>query len=117
MSAVANRIGPVAVSDTVLLAGGAAAVVLVIGGAWYALRKLGQAKDKVVDTATAAADYVRNDAVDITSNKNIPATVVNAVGGALGLFGTNDYTGQDNTLGSGIEELHRRGQAIFGDWW
>lgn len=101
------QIGPVQVEDKTVLIVGGVAVVLIIGGAWYAARK-------VKETAEDVGEYIANDAVNVYSSKNIAAGTINAVGAATGLFGTNDYTGKANTLGSGIEELSRPFRAWAG---
>lgn len=115
MATASNKIGPagIEVSNTVLLAGGAVALLLVVGVAWYAKNKISDAADAAADAAKSAASYVRNDAVDITSKKNLATTAVNTLGGALGIFGTNDFTGKDNTLGEGLEEGARKVRGLF----
>lgn len=112
MATATNKFGPggAEVSNTVLLVGGAVVIVLVFGALWYAKRKVSQA-------VTATADYLKNDAVNVTSQNNIAAGTVNAVGQATGVFGTNDYTGKPNTFGSALEEADRYGREVFGGWW
>lgn len=99
-----NNLGPVQVSDKVLLIGGATVVVLVVGGLWYAKYKIGQAADAAGDAVTDAADYLAKDGVNITSGKNIPNKIVNGGLQAFGVTGTNDMTGKPNTIGSAAWE-------------
>lgn len=104
---MANAIGPVQVSDRTLLIGGGVVLVLAIGGLWYV-------KNKVSAAAGAAADYLANDAVNVTSADNLPNTVVNKLVQATGITGTNDFTGKPNSIGGAVEEFTRPAREWFG---
>lgn len=102
---MATQIGPVAVSDKVMLYGGAAVIVLIVAGAWYAKRKVGEAVDATKEAVNATAAYIAKDAVNVTSQKNVANLVVNKTLQATGILGTNDITGKPNTIGSAVYEL------------
>ena len=105
-----NKVGPggVELSDTVLLGGGIAVLLVAVGAAWWIKNRVADAGAAAADAAKATAEYVAHDAVNVTSGKNVATTAVNVAGQALGIFGTNDFTGQPNTLGSGLEEAGRK---------
>lgn len=102
---MATKIGPVEVSDKVALYGGAAVVVLLIAGVWYAKRKVGEAVDATTEAVNTVATYVAKDAVNVTSSKNVANVAVNKTLQATGVLGINDVTGKPNTIGSAIYEI------------
>lgn len=111
-----NKFGPggAQLSDKTLLIGGAVVVVLALAALWYVKRQVDKAADAVGEAVTDTADYLRNDAVNITSEKNLVNTIATGTAQAFGILGTNDYTGQPNTIGSALEEAKRKGKDLFG---
>lgn len=97
---IATPAGAVNVSDTVLLVGAGLVVLLIGGGLWYVKRKASAAVSAVGDAAVSAGQYLKNEAVNVTSNKNIASLGLNQVLQSVGILETNNLTGKPNTLGS-----------------
>lgn len=109
-----NSIGPVSVTNTVAMVGMGLVALAAIGGVWYVASVLGKVKDK----AGEAADYLREDGLDVTSNKNLPTVLLNGTAKTLGLIDeTNTVSGQANSIGGAFAST-ALGQALFefGEW-
>ncbi|MEY4429153.1 MAG: hypothetical protein RLZZ182_1842 [Pseudomonadota bacterium] len=101
------KAGPVSVSDKTALIVVGVGTLLIIGVLLYIKKKVGDVADNAKKAAADVADYVAHDAVNVTSRKNVANVVTNTVVKALGVTGTNDYTGKPNTIGEGVEEAKR----------